>query len=602
LKAIRSRHWLIAAALSLAAIGIIVGVERVRGFPNAVNTTHSSGATIHLRVTMDATQPDNACVRVMWETDGIGALYLDGGGRGGSGEEIHCEDAANYTPQFTVEYSDGSSMDYTLARPPVIPNGTIALLAALTGFFLLAGVSRLSPHLNDTAWGVTLFLLLVIFYDYANHFLAPSVRLSFHAAVVLIAPLCMTSDRVNTRWLLGVLWLTPIVMLFTAYLGMLSSDIEHLTTAGVAIAVVLYGVTLGGFFWTWGTPSAKVRERLGNMGAATFGVVVTLVLLEVGVRIVFPVSDIEANKPLHIGVPRAEDGSPAMQPNAEWYQTYPSDPRGAFEDGNRVYYQTNNVGFRDDDFTTERTPNVPRVALIGDSFAMGLGVRRADNVASVMERVFAEQFNCDVEVYNFAVSGHNTPEYVAQVRDIVPPYQPDVVLVWYFLNDIGLTKSQFFDEALQAENPVFPFARRISRVADLTSQRLQRYRRAEQGIQNIYEHYNSPLWERVAADLAAIADEAAALDVPYGLFTHPILFRLDSYPYAELHQRVLAAAEADGYFTADLTPTLAGNPYATLWVHPIDSHPNETAHAITGEYAALMLTPYLPDCQPDSAD
>ncbi|MEM6529495.1 MAG: hypothetical protein AAF653_14455, partial [Chloroflexota bacterium] len=146
-------------------------------------------------------------------------------------------------------------------------------------------------------------------------------------------------------------------------------------------------------------------------------------------------------------------------------------------------------------------------------------------------------------------------------------------------------------------NPYYPLARSFSVTARLASQRLQQFARSELGTYRFLRNYaDDERWSESAAHLQQVADVATEHDMTPGLFVHPVLFRLRTYPYTPIHQQVMAAADDMGYFTADLHAPLADEAYPQLWVHPTDSHSNEIANRITGAYAAAQLAPQLPGC------
>ena len=92
---------------------------------------------------------------------------------------------------------------------------------------------------------------------------------------------------------------------------------------------------------------------------------------------------------------------------------------------------TNRYGYASREFETERRPGTVRLALIGDSFAVG-AVRQDDNFASWMERLHP-----GLEVYNFGVSAISPDAYAAILKGEALRFSPDVVLVAFFVgNDI----------------------------------------------------------------------------------------------------------------------------------------------------------------------
>lgn len=96
----------------------------------------------------------------------------------------------------------------------------------------------------------------------------------------------------------------------------------------------------------------------------------------------------------------------------------------------RVRFAINRFGHRDRlDRRAERTPGVPRLALLGDSFAAGWGVE--------LEETFGYRFEEDtgVEVVNAAKNGGCPLWYVPQARAVSERFRPDWLLVQLFDND-----------------------------------------------------------------------------------------------------------------------------------------------------------------------
>ena len=97
----------------------------------------------------------------------------------------------------------------------------------------------------------------------------------------------------------------------------------------------------------------------------------------------------------------------------------------------------NNLGFRGEDVSLEKTPGTYRIAILGDSITFG----RYLSEESVYPRVLEEQMNSPgkyprpVEVINAAFSGRDTWEELALLEHRVLPLNPDLVVLQICLND-----------------------------------------------------------------------------------------------------------------------------------------------------------------------
>jgi len=65
--------------------------------------------------------------------------------------------------------------------------------------------------------------------------------------------------------------------------------------------------------------------------------------------------------------------------------------------------------------------------------------------------------------------------------------------------------------------------------------------------------------------------------------TWPLLVALDRYPFADVHERIARFCLEAGIPQQDLWPVLRGERTESLWVHPVDMHPNEVAHRLAAE-------------------
>ena len=117
-----------------------------------------------------------------------------------------------------------------------------------------------------------------------------------------------------------------------------------------------------------------------------------------------------------------------------------------------VPVQTNSWGLRGPEISKLKPAGVFRVALLGDSFAFGWGVKQDESFAHKLQellqqelvrrskdpmRVDSEDIK-QVEVLNFGVPGYSTFQQVAHFRREGLSFSPDAVIVYFIENDFGL--------------------------------------------------------------------------------------------------------------------------------------------------------------------
>ena len=284
---------------------------------------------------------------------------------------------------------------------------------------------------------------------------------------------------------------------------------------------------------------------------------------------------------------------------ASFDQAWSSNPRGYFDSvSNSISYRVNNFGFRGDDFTLNRGEKL-RVAFLGDSFCWGNGVHEQDLSSSLIANALNRQSTIDqrFEVYNFCLAGYNTEHEAALYDQVVRHFQPDIVVVWYFLNDINRPPNLYFNWKKQDGGDWLGTWRERFHLVDLLVAPLNRARNQSTLKSNVTAAYERghPGIESVARGLQKIHRSSAETEVGTVLAIFPWLHHLEgeSYPFERAHRVVSAIAKDEGFEVLDLLPAFQGRQAEDLWVHPSDQHPNEIAHAIAAQAMFDHLSIYL---------
>ncbi len=333
------------------------------------------------------------------------------------------------------------------------------------------------------------------------------------------------------------------------------------------------------------------KDRLINLALLLASLIVTVLLTEVGLR-VFGVEPPGAYT-TYLGREKVRKPFPGVRylypAHVDFTQEWPSDPRGYFDSGTySLTYRVNNYGFRSAEFTIARNDNV-RVAFLGDSFCWGLGVRQADLFATLIERQLNQRRPLGVgyEVYNFCLPGYSTVEEAALYDHVVRYFRPDVLVVWYFLNDVNAPPHLYVHRARREDR------RSRLRFFDLMRapwRRMAVRRALAESIDQAYEpgHPGLKGVDEGLRRIRRVSGEAGVVDV---LAVFPWLYRLDgeSYPFGKAHRAVASRAAREGFEVLDLLPVFDGSRDRDLWVHPRDNHPNEIAHAMVARAMSGLL-------------
>ena len=242
----------------------------------------------------------------------------------------------------------------------------------------------------------------------------------------------------------------------------------------------------------------------------------------------------------------------------------------------------------------------PRLLVIGDSFTEGQGVTEEGTFAAQLEA----QLGGAVEVLNCGRRGYDFPRLAEWFDEKLAELDPDWVLYAFtpndpqqseafherqaFLNDWILDRRRMFTEE-HAPAPSFW----ESRCAGLIGDRLEAAEVAEETTRWYREMVGEPNaegWEATRAHVAAMARRMEARGGRFAVAMWPLFVDLgEAYPFAEVHEVVAEAFEAEGATVWDSLPAFRGRSAPELWVHPADRHPNEVAHGVFAEVIAAGM-------------
>lgn len=268
-----------------------------------------------------------------------------------------------------------------------------------------------------------------------------------------------------------------------------------------------------------------------------------------------------------------------------------------------VDYRTNAAGLRDrDDPGASKGVAERRILVLGDSFTFGAGV---SDDAAVFPELLERRINEDplpgvekIQVLNGGLPGSLTQQWLELARGIGEQYQPDVVLVVFFLRDGTTTTSMgSFFEPVRDEIVARNQRSRLYRLSHLyraIRDHKDRLLVADRYTREILDSYfgsgeRTGEWGRAKQNLLALAQFAGERSAAFGLVIFPILVELDEdYPFEPVCDLLEAFAASNGIPVLSLLPAFRGQQAPELWVSGYDQHPNAKAHLI----AANAILPF----------
>lgn len=323
-------------------------------------------------------------------------------------------------------------------------------------------------------------------------------------------------------------------------------------------------------------------------------------LLELGTRVLFnPVSRVNYTsiprsiimKPEYPGIPYQ------LRPNSVGKQDFGSNPDGYFDDDSTLTYRINSLGFRGAETTLEKPEHTIRIVVIGDSFTFGSGVRNEHTFPSQMSEYFAAYGQeRTIEVLNLGAGRYNTVNEVSLLFHRGVNFDPDIVVICFFLNDTNAGGTAKAFSAWVPENQLPPW-RRYSRVADILASRFERQRASEALVESYVESFrdDAPGWVLSRKSLASAAELSKEQGFELVLAIYPVLWSLsDNYPFAGIHETITEYVTGLGIPVLDLQPFFIGHSGPELWAHPNNQHPNPEAQRIVGNALAEYLSSRFP--------
>ena len=245
-----------------------------------------------------------------------------------------------------------------------------------------------------------------------------------------------------------------------------------------------------------------------------------------------------------------------------------------------------------------KRPGVVRVAVIGDSFTEGMGVKEEDAYPRVLHRLLntgAEEGHW--EVLNCGRRGYDFPA-LFDLFEAVLAFEPDIVVYGMvlndavkteafearqaYLNDWILDRGRMFREGEEPRQRPFDL-----RLLAFLRDRYEAYRIGRDTTRwyhDMYGEANREGWERTQALLRDMNQQARAGGRRFLIASWPLLVGLEGrYPFADVSETIGRFCLSAGIPRHDLLAALYGRPADSLWVHPVDHHPSEVAHRLAAE-------------------
>lgn len=264
---------------------------------------------------------------------------------------------------------------------------------------------------------------------------------------------------------------------------------------------------------------------------------------------------------------------------------YPSNPRGYFDalqskNGDAVF----GIPIEFDPETQARigTPLKPEAAVrilgLGDSQGMGQGVRFEHTAYEQLSVLLGNQ-GINARVLNRSVRGYDIEEVVARAKaELGQNNTIELTVYWLVLDDFGLDIQRETQRPPSMSATVRYFAHAYDQW--VVSQRT---------IDAYTNAFKGDSLKRGTDAMVELNSVVRAHGGTLVIAIMPLLYDFDTYPFGSIHAELNAACTTHALTCVDLLPALSTEPASSLWVHPIDHHPNETAHRLIATELASRI-------------
>jgi hypothetical protein len=260
----------------------------------------------------------------------------------------------------------------------------------------------------------------------------------------------------------------------------------------------------------------------------------------------------------------------------------------------------NTRGFREGQIGPKR-PGTPRIMVLGDSFTEGAGVQQDAVFTSVMRERLSAWGGGSVEVLNCGHRGWDFPKLHEVFLELLAD-EPDVLIYAMNVNDVA-QGAEFRGRQRRLDDWVVDrrwsapgVAGRFwqhSRLLTWLADRVEDYRMRRATLswyRDMYAEPNAQGWRQTQHMIRDMQQRMHARGGVLIVALWPLLVGDErDYPLVGVTETVARFCSQAGIEFVDLRGALAGVPLESLWVSPVDHHPDAAAHRRVGEGLAALL-------------
>ena len=318
---------------------------------------------------------------------------------------------------------------------------------------------------------------------------------------------------------------------------------------------------------------------MASLGRISAVALALFVLLEASARLaIFGPTGLD---PRRVGILRDLDPAELVRYDTEPGLVYEYKPNlDVFFKG--VHFRTNSRGMRDQEYALSKPPGTFRVAVIGSSFTLPVGVEIEDAFHSLLEeRCSRERAPARCEFLNFAVGMYGPSQLLAMLEHRALAFEPDLALV----SVTAMAVPRMFADYRDAP------PRDMLRLVAPGGPRSFRVKLVESRLGLARPPFGTPT--ETVPPLVPVGDQVVAklgeLGRKQGLPIVVVRLEYDPRPPSALERALEARVQSEGMLYLDTRAAFHGAPPRQFWIHELDPHPNRRAHAVFADALEAFL-------------
>ena len=234
----------------------------------------------------------------------------------------------------------------------------------------------------------------------------------------------------------------------------------------------------------------------------------------------------------------------------------------------------NSKKLRNPEVEYKKPEETTRILMLGDSLTFGWGVAESDTPTRILERLLNQNpAKRAFQVINTGVGNYNTEMEVTYFLEEGYRFEPDAVVLNYFINDAEPTPRRQTNFLLEWSY-VYVF---LKGRLDIAARQRGEGQDWEKYYLSLYDE-NAVGWKAAISSINKLAEYLKDRHIPLFVVHYPELHDLKNYRFDGVREQLQRLSQKIGAEFIDLTDSVRGETETELWVSPSDAHPNAKAN------------------------